>query len=196
MASKTSTQAVAPANRIQAARRPITLELVAAICPSGKVAGRISETFGLDEVDFEDICAAHETALETMAKAFGSTLSEKAAAMHFERIVGALVNSAHGAAQFYTQKVSEARDLTSRLANEDRDEDRDGVAGFASKAERARKFAAMMGLQAYAQLAAAQGAVIAFRGITGDDWKPYVAPVENNRSVPRLAASAELEAFA
>jgi hypothetical protein len=60
--------------------------------------------------------------------------------------------------------------------NDDRDEDRDGVASFDSKAERARLFAAEMGLQAYALMAAAEGAVHAYNAITGEDWKPYEPP--------------------
>ncbi len=53
--------------------------------------------------------------------------------MHFQRIVGTHVASAQGAGNFYSQKVTEARTLTSKLANEDRDEDRDAPA--VSKAE-------------------------------------------------------------
>ena len=74
----------------------------------------------------------------------------------------AYVGSAYGAAQFYGTKVTQARDLTVASQNDDRDEDRDGVAGFESNGERARLFAAEMGLQAYALMAAAEGAVHAY----------------------------------
>ena len=54
--------------------------------------------------------------------------------IHLQRVVGSFVGSAHGAAQFYGGKVTQARDLTSKLANHDRDEDREGVYGFESRA--------------------------------------------------------------
>jgi len=46
--------------------------------------------------------------------------------------VRALVGSACRAAQFYGGKVTQARDLTSKLDDDDRDEDREGVYGFES----------------------------------------------------------------
>jgi hypothetical protein len=54
-----------------------------------------------------------------------------------QRIVGAHVASAYGAAQFYGTKLSAAKDLTTRLGNDDRDEDRGGPSGFEDKAARA-----------------------------------------------------------
>jgi hypothetical protein len=47
-----------------------------------------------------------------------------------------------------------------------------------------------MGLQAYTQLAAAEGAVHAYAVITGETWKPYVG-----QTLSRQAAVAELDAF-
>jgi len=44
-----------------------------------------------------------------MADGFGKTLGEKAAAMHFQRIVGALVGSAFAAGGFHGDKVTDAR---------------------------------------------------------------------------------------
>ena len=112
--------------------------------------------------------------------------------MHLQRIAGSFVSSAFGAAQFYGTKKSAAMELTSKLLNDDRDEDRDGPTGFDSKAERARLFAAEMALQSFALLAAAEGAVPAYAEITGEDWKPYVAPGDNTQSVNRQSAAAEL----
>jgi len=77
---------------------------------------------------------------------------------------------------------------------DDRDEDRDGVSGFESRAERARIFAAEMGLQAHALLAAAEGAVSAYAHLTGSEWKPYEAP-STAPSVSRASAAAQLGAF-
>ena len=51
-----------------------------------------------------------------------------------------------------------------------------------------------MGLQAYMQLAAAEGAVEAYGTITGESRKPYVGPADNTQSVDRQVAAAELEA--
>jgi hypothetical protein len=48
-----------------------------------------------------------------------------------------LVRSALNASNFFGKEFTEARDATSRLQNEQRDEDRDGVYGFESRAQRA-----------------------------------------------------------
>jgi len=190
-----------PTNTRSASRKPanrdaITFERATAVCPNERIAANLARNFGLDPVDYHAVREAHEEALGRMANAFGKTLGEKATAMHFQRIVGALVSSAFAAGGFYGDKVTEARDLTAKLQNEDRDEDREGVYGFESKAQRARHFAAQMGLQAFAQLAAAEGAVDAYAAITGETWKPYVAPADNSQAVDRKAAAAELAAFA
>jgi hypothetical protein len=112
-----------------------------------------------------------------------------------QRIVGSYVASACGAGEFYSAKVTTAREMTTRLSNDSRDEDRSGISGFDSKAQRAREFAAQVGLQAYALLAAAQGAVDAFAAVTGGEWKPYQRTETNDQNVDRKAAQAELDAF-
>jgi hypothetical protein len=181
--------------RSQPARLPITLERTAALCPTANIATAIADTFGLDPVDFDGIMSTTDTQLRASAEILADTLHERQLFIHCQRITGAFVASAFGAAQFYSEKVSEARGLTSRLANDARDEDRDGAVGFDSKAERARLFAAQAGLQAFALLAAAQGAAAAFLHVTGEHWKPYVAPVDNTHTVARKAADLELGAF-
>ena len=85
-----------------------------------------------------------------IARELQTNLNEKAMAIFLQRVVGSFVSGAYGAAQFYQNKRSEALDRGSRLRNEHRDGDRDGVAGFESKTERAYVFAAEMGLQAFA----------------------------------------------
>jgi hypothetical protein len=112
-----------------------------------------------------------------MQETFGGALHDKATTMHFERIVGALVGSAVGA--------------TARAADGGDDELGTPI-GLESKAERAREFAADMAMQAYALLAAADGAVTAFKDLTGEDWKPYEAPAETG--VEKKAA-AQIGAF-
>jgi len=98
---------------------------------------------------------------------------EKPLEMHMQRIVDGFVRSAHGAGMFYDGKAAVARNLSSKIANEDRDEDRLGVDGTENRAQRACGFAATVGLQAYALLAAAHGAVDAYAYVCGSDWKPY-----------------------
>jgi hypothetical protein len=110
--------------------------------------------------------------------------------------VRAPVGSACRAAQFYGGKVTQACDLTSKLDDDDRDEDREGVYGFESRVARARQFAAEAGLTAYALMAAAEGAVAAYIHITGDKWKPYEPPVAGPATVgqpakPRAPPSGE-----
>ena len=83
----------------------------------------------------------------------------------------------------------------SRLANDDRDEDRGGPSGFEDRAARARLFAAETGLQAYTLLAAAEGAVSAYAHITGEDWKPYEPSRPNSERVSRQSTAAEMAAF-
>ncbi len=65
-----------------------------------------------------------------------------------QRVVGAYAGSARGADQFYNQKVTQARDATAKAANDLRDEDVGGSAGFYSSAQRKREFAIAMALHA------------------------------------------------
>jgi hypothetical protein len=176
-------------------RQAITLELVAQLVPSAVQAGNISTAFALDPVDFDGIREGTEEQIGTSSKLLLPTVNETAIRIHLQRVVGALVSSAHGAATFYSAKVTIARELTTKLANEDRDEDRDGVLGFDTKAARAREFAAQAGLAAFALFAAATGAVHAYAEITGEEWKPYLGPIDQPRSVSRQAAVAELDAL-
>jgi hypothetical protein len=181
--------------RSQPSRPAITLELVTALAPSHSLADRLCSTFGLDPVDHDGI---HETTKEHIvlsADTLQPIVNETAMKIHLQRIVGSFVNSAHGAAQFYSQKVTQARDQTSKLANDDRDEDREGVYGFENRAARARLFAAEAGLTACALMAAASGAVAAYFHVTGEEWKAYEAPPVGPATVSRQAAEAELAAF-
>jgi hypothetical protein len=181
--------------RSQPSRQAITLELVAAHTPSHALVGRLCSTFGLDPVDYDGIREATKEQLSLSAETLQPTVNETAMKIHLQRVVGSFVSSAHGAAQFYGGKVTQARDLTSKLANDDRDEDREGVYGFESRAARARQFAAEAGLTAYALMAAAEGAVAAYIHITGETWKPYEPPVAGPATVGRQAAEAEIAAF-
>jgi hypothetical protein len=197
MAAKTSTRKTAqvPATRKSPVRQAITFELVQAHAPHAGLAENLSRTFGIDPVDYAAILEATEENIGLSAKALQPTLNDKAMQIHLQRVVGSFVSSAYGAATFYGTKVTQAKDLTMKSQNDDRDEDRGGVSGFESKAERARQFAAEMGLQAYALMAAAEGAVSAYAHITGEDWKPYEAPAAPASSTSRQSAEAQMAAF-
>ena len=197
MAAKTSTRKTAqvPATRKSPVRQAITFELVQAHAPHAGLAENLSRTFGIDPVDYAAILEATEENIGLSAKALQPTLNDKAMEIHLQRVVGSFVSSAYGAATFYGTKVTQAKDLTMKSQNDDRDEDRGGVSGFESKAERARQFAAEMGLQAYALMAAAEGAVSAYAHITGEDWKPYEAPAAPASSTSCQSAEAQMAAF-
>jgi hypothetical protein len=192
--AKTANTIAAKANK--PAKPAVTFERAKLLCPNVQIAEKISQSFGLDLPEYEEIRDAHERAVRQTFLAFGDALNDKATSMHFQRLVGSIVASACSAGSFYSQKVTEARDLTSKLANDYRDEDRDAPAGFDSKAQKARKFAAEMAIQAYALLAAADGAVKAYEEVTGETWKPYVASAQGVQTVERKSAETEMSAFA
>jgi hypothetical protein len=100
---------------------------VPAGCPTEAIAASIARHYALGPIDCAAVREAHEEAIGTMANAFGETLGEKARAMRFERLVGALVTPAWNAGRFFSDKVTEARALTAKLHNDDRDEDSEGV---------------------------------------------------------------------
>jgi hypothetical protein len=197
MAAKTSTPKTAqvPATRKSPVRQAITFELVQAHAPHAGLAENLSRTFGINPVDYAAILEATEENIALSAKALQPTLNDKAMEIHLQRVVGSFVSSAYGAAMFYGTKVTQAKDLTMKSQNDDRDEDRGGVSGYESKAERARQFAAEMALQASALMAAAEGAVSAYAHITGEDWKPYEAPAAPASSTSRQSAEAQMAAF-
>jgi hypothetical protein len=174
-----------------------TLEMVRHACPDSVQATRISESFGLPVVDSDGIRDLHRQQLIDSADALKDGLGDKAMQIHMQRIVGSFVGSAYGAGQFYSRSVTEARDLTTKLANEFRDEDLDGPVGFDSRAQRKREFAADMGLQAHVLRMAAEGAVSAYENITGETWKPYErgSIATPPASLDHKAASLQMSAF-
>jgi len=177
-------------------RRAATLELATSLCPTSGQAERIAQSFGLELIATADIREQTQRNVAEGAKVLQNELNEKAMQIHLQRIVGAYVGSACGAGQFYSKAVSDARQATAKLSNDARDEDLDGPAGFDSRAQRKREFAAVMGLQAHALLAAAEGAVAAYAEITGEAWKPYERQAELGvPAVTRQAAVAQMAAF-
>ncbi|MBZ9605812.1 hypothetical protein [Phyllobacterium chamaecytisi] len=180
-----------------AAQRATTLEMVRLACPNAPQASRICESFGLAIVDSDGIRELHRNQLIGSAEALKEGLAEKAMQIHMQRIVSAFVGSAYGAGQFYSRAVTEARDLTMKLCNDDRSEDVDGAVGFDSRAQRKREFAADMGVQAHVLRMAAEGAVAAYEDITGDAWKPYerAGSAAAAPSIGQKAASLQMSAF-
>jgi hypothetical protein len=188
MAKNNVAPKTAPASR-QPVRQAITLEVVRAITPSEVKADAMSTTFGLEPVPYAAIRENIEEHLVRIANELRDNLNDKAMGIFLQRVVGSFVSGAHGAAVFYGNKKSDALALNNRLLNDHRDEDRDGVLGFETKAARAAAFAAEMGLQAAALYAAAQGAVFAFSQITGDEWKPYETAQPGNTVEQRSTAA-------
>jgi hypothetical protein len=183
-----------PARRDFAARQVITLASAGMLAPTADKMAHLSRLFGIEPVDVDGI---HDSTFRTLilqADELRASLSDRAMDMHFQRIVGAYVGSAYGAAQFYDGKRAIARDLASKL-NDERDEDREGPSGFESRVERAQMFAAEMARQSFTLLAAAEGAVKAYAEITGNEWKPYVASTPDSQGVTRQAAAARAAAF-
>ena len=159
------------------------------------ITENLIRTFGLEPVDFDGIRDAIGAQIRASGETLGEALNERALQIHLQRIVGAHVASAYGAAQFYGAKLSAAKDLTTRLGNNDRDEDRGGPSGFEDKAARARRFVAEMALQSYALRAAAEGAVLAYAEVTGETWKAYKAPATVSASISRRGAAVGMAAF-
>ena len=182
--------------RIVQLRKGATVEMVRLTCPDTAQALKISESFGTAVIDSDGIRDLHQRLICETADALSEGLGEKAMQIHLQRIVGAFVGSAHGAGQFYSRAVTEARDATAKAANDLRDEDLDGPVGYDSAAHRKREFAADMGIQAHALRVAAEGAVAAYKQVIGESWKPFDRPVEQTgQSVDRRAAQAQISAF-
>jgi hypothetical protein len=182
--------------RVVPLRKGTTLEMVRLACPDTAHATLIAESFGLPILDSDGIRELHERMIVETAEALGEGLGERAMQIHLQRIVGAYVGSAHGAGQFYSRAVTEARDMTAKAANDLRDEDLDGPVGFESAAQRKREFAADMGVQAHALRMAAEGAVTAYEHVVGERWKPFERPVDNpGQTLDRKAAEMQMAAF-
>ncbi|CAH2605760.1 conserved protein of unknown function (plasmid) [Rhodovastum atsumiense] len=185
MAAKSQNKSTAPRTTFR--QEAPTFEKARMLAPTEAQAEKISAAYALDPVDYTGIREATRDSITRLAEVL--VLNEVALKIHLQRLVGAHVVSAVRAGEFYSERVTRARELTT--GNDDRD-DRDGPAGFESRAARARQFAAEAALQARALLGAADGAQAAYEHLTGEQWKPYegiAAPVS------RQVAAAELDAF-
>ena len=177
-------------------RKGASLEMVRLACPDSAQASLISESFGLPVIDSDGIRDLHHKIIVDTAEALNEGLGDRAMQIHLQRIVGSYVGSAHGAGQFYSRAVSEARDATAKSANDTRDEDLGGPVGFDSNAQRKREFAADMGIQAHALRCAAEGVVTAYEEVVGEAWKPFQRQVENpGQTVDRKAAELQMAAL-
>lgn len=182
--------------RVLQQRKGATFEMVSLTCPDSAQALKIAESFGTAVVDSDGIRDLHERLIVETADSLAEGLGEKAMQIHLQRIVGAYVGSAHGAGQFYSRAVTEARDATAKASNDVRDEDLDGPVGYDSTAQRKREFAADMGIQAHALRMAAEGAVGAYERVLGETWKPFDRPVENpGANLDRKAAELQMAAL-
>ena len=158
-------------------RQAITLEAVVARAPRSGLAENLSRTFGLDCPEYAAIREGTEEHVVRSANVLRDDLNDKAMEIHLQRIVGSFVSSAFGASTFYQTKVTTAKDLTMASQNDSpATRTATGSPASMSKAENARLFAAQMGLQAYALMAAAEGAVHAYAHITGEDLEALRGP--------------------
>ncbi|ACM39593.1 MULTISPECIES: hypothetical protein [Rhizobium/Agrobacterium group] len=191
-----SRQANRPSARVVPLCKGATIEMVRLTCPDEAQALKIAESFGTAILDSDSIRDLHERLIIETATALSDGLGERAMQIHLQRIVGAYVGSAHGAGQFYSRAVTEARDATAKGAGDHRDEDLDGPVGYDSAAQRKREFAADMGIQAHALRMAAEGTVAAYEQIVGETWKPFDRPIEQpGQTLDRKAAAAQMSAF-
>ena len=170
-----------------------TLEHARKFCPSKHEADRIADAFGLDQVDMAFLRSNTQNHLTRLAEPLADTMSEIGLRVFLQRLVAGFVDSACRTGELYDAKVAEARRANAKLHCEARDEDLPGVAGFDSRAQRTREFAARLAMQATALLAAAEGAVQAFEQLTGDTWRPYTRPPAV--SLDRRAGEVQLAAF-
>jgi len=171
------------------------VELAAQLCPPGAQIEKIASAFGLDPADGDAIRATARESLTNLATLIESDLGPRGLQIFLQRIGGAFVSAAVSAGHVCSNAISEAQRLTSRLLNDDRDEDRGGPAGFDDRAQRKREYAAERAVQAHATLVAAEGAVAAYAHMVGEAWKPYVADNGNAQSLTRGAAAAQMAAF-
>ena len=177
-------------------RKGASLEMVRLACPDSAQASLISESFGLPVIDSDGIRDLHHKIIVDTAESLNEGLGDRAMQIHLQRIVGSFVGSAHGAGQFYSRAVTEARDATAKGSNDSRDEDLDGPVGFNGAAQRKREFAADMGLQAHALRCAAEGVVSAYEQVIGESWKPFTRQVENpGQTVDRKATELQMAAL-
>ena len=177
-------------------RKGASLEMVRLACPDSAQAFLISESFGLPVIDSDGIRDLHHKIIVDTAESLDEGLGDRAMQIHLQRIVGSFVGSAHGAGQFYSRAVTEARDATAKGSNDSRDEDLDGPVGFNGAAQRKREFAADMGLQAHALRCAAEGVVSAYEQVIGESWKPFTRQVENpGQTVDRKATELQMAAL-
>jgi len=95
-------------------RPAITLELVVALAPNHTQAEKMCSTFGLDPVDYHGVRETTEEQVGRSAQVLEPTVNETAMRIHLQRIVGAFVSSAHGAAGFYTLPPSESGPMMHR----------------------------------------------------------------------------------
>jgi dihydroxyacetone kinase-like predicted kinase len=183
------------------ARQPMTLERAKALAPHLGLMENIARSFALDAMSqasaeevYNELRDTMRAQINAQADILSVVLSKPAMKVHLQRVVGAYVASAIGAGEYYQKRVTLMRDMHSAVANEHRDEDRDAPAGFESRLDRARRFAAELAAQSFGLLALADGAVAAHEDATGDQWKPYESQTQA-QPVSKQAAAAQLAAF-
>lgn len=170
-----------------------TLEAIRLLAPTSGTVAAFETHLGLDVADAEESFGAGHNAIRELLDYAAPYLTYESRSgaelrnleMMAQRLVGAFVASAQGAAVFFDAKAEVSRNLKSALRNADRDEDRMGIDGQANKAQQAQMFAAQAGARAYALLNIAEGAAAAYKDVLGSEWKPYEG--RNRRSLDERA---------
>ncbi|MCP1240664.1 hypothetical protein GOB83_14245 [Acetobacter fabarum] len=187
--------------RMKAQRSP-SLANVELLAPSDDQIALISARFGLDVADVDEMIGLglsavrdqYEALRPVLVTSFNGEDDFKAIKIHLDRIVDALVRSAHGAANYYETRRQLAKDAKDKWANEHRDDDRMGIDGQDNYTGRLRRVAAEHAVKAYALYHIASGACTAYAEVMGEEWQPYQSRA-NNRTVSQEAAAALDEAL-
>ena len=187
--------------RMKANRSPSMADLLHLV-PSDDQMALIGPRFGLDVADVDEMIGLGLSAVRDQYDALRPVLVStyrgeddfKAIKIHLDRIVDALVRSAHGAANYYETRRQLAKDAKDKWANEHRDDDRMGIDGQDNYTGKLRYNAAVHAVKAYALFHVASGACTAYAEVMGEEWQPYQHRA-NNRTVPQEAAAALDEAL-
>ncbi|GBR20150.1 MULTISPECIES: hypothetical protein [Asaia] len=186
--------------RVKSNNRP-TLESVMALTPTEDRISLIISRLGLDAGDTDELIGLGSNMIRDQYNAMFSILAwtgrdglqDLELKIHLDRLVEALVCSAHYSAKKYEAKRAIAADARSAFSNPHRDESRAGPDGDRGRVENLARVAASTAARSYAVSCVAQGACAAYKELMGKDWQPYVP--NNRRSVEERAGDAIFDAL-
>jgi hypothetical protein len=188
--------------RTQAVSAP-TLADVQRLVPNEDQMANIVKAFGVETGDVDELTGVGLSLIreqyEALAPVLVSTVrgepNYQGIKLHLDRLVDGAVRSAYGAANFYENRRTIAKDAADSFANESRDEDRLGIDGGENRVAMLRRIAAENGAKAYALATVAAGACAAYEEVMGTPWKPYSRDAARNLSEQVAAAQAAALGF-